>query len=80
MPQLLNYFITSFLQHYHGPWKLRCIIPGVIMAEHACSSFTIENDNVSGVNSPVDSLRVINKYYSVLDLLYYPLYSCPTHS
>ena len=36
-----------------GPGIL--IIPGVTMAEHACSSFTIENDNGSEVCSTVYS-------------------------
>ena len=49
----------------------RCIIPGVIMAEHACSSFFIENDNGSEACSPVNSLRGISKYYSMSHSLYY---------
>ena len=32
----------------------RCIIPGVTMAEQVCSNFTIENDNISEVCSPVN--------------------------
>ena len=33
------------------------IIPGVTMAEHACSSFTIKNDYGSEVSSQMESLR-----------------------
>ena len=49
----------------------RHIIPGVTMAEHLCSSFSIENDNGSEVCNPVNSLRGISKYYSISQLLYY---------
>ena len=50
----------------------RRLIPGVTMAEHACSSFSIKNDNGSEVCSPVNSLRE-NQW--ILFLLYY-LCSC----
>ena len=59
--------MTSFLQCQLRPG--RHVIPGVTMAEHACS---IENGNVSEDNNPVDCLRVISKYYSVSHSLYYP--------
>ena len=47
----------------------RCIIPGVTMAEHACSSFSIKNDNGSEVCSLVNSLRGFSKYYSMSPVL-----------
>ena len=40
----------------------RCVNPGVAMAVHICSSFTIDNDYSSEVNSLVDSLREISEY------------------
>ena len=49
----------------------RHIIPGVTIAEHACSSFSIENDNGSEVRSPVNSLRGFSEYYSMPLLLYF---------
>ena len=49
----------------------RRIIPGVSMAEHVCSSFSIENDNGSEICSPVNSLRGINECYSISHSLYY---------
>ena len=49
----------------------RRIIPGVTMGEHACSSFSIENDNGSGVCSPANSLRGISEHYSMSHSLYY---------
>ena len=49
----------------------RHLIPGVTMAEHACSSFFFENDNGSKICSPINSLRGISKYYSMSLLLYY---------
>ena len=52
-----------------GPGKR--IIPGVTMAEHACSSFFIENDNGSEVCSPANSLKGISEYYSMSHSLYY---------
>ena len=74
---LISYKISTVLQcHFHnvtvGP--RRRIIPEATMAEHACSSLTIKNDNGSEVNSPVDtrSLKVISEHYSVSHLLYYP--------
>ena len=39
-------------KRHHGS-----LIPGVTMAEHACSSFCMENDTGSEVCSPVNSLR-----------------------
>ena len=48
----------------------RRIIPGVTMGEHACSSFSVENDNSSGVCNPVNSLRGISEYYSMSHSLY----------
>ena len=49
----------------------RCLIPGVTMVEHACSSFSTENDNGSEVCSSVSSLRGISEYYSMSHSLYY---------
>ena len=55
-PQMLYYVISALHRNVMvGPG--RRIIPGVTMAEHACSSFSIENDNGSKVCSPVNSLR-----------------------
>ena len=48
----------------------RRIIPSATKAEHVCSSFSIKNDNSSEVCSPVNSLRGINKYYSMSHSLY----------
>ena len=48
----------------------RRIIPGVTMAKHACSSFSIKNDNGSEVCSPVNSLKGISEYYSMSQSLY----------
>ena len=50
----------------------RCVIPGIAMAKHVCSIFTITIDKHSEVNSQVDSLREISKSYSLSDFLYYP--------
>ena len=77
MPQMFYDVISALYQNVTmGPG--RRIIPGVtmedLMAEHACSSFTIKNDNDCEVCNPVHSLRGISKYYSMSHLLYY-LYS-----
>ena len=48
------------------PW--RCPIPGVTMAEDACSSFSIKIDSGCEVCSPVNGLRGISEYYSMLTL------------
>ena len=70
MPQMFYDVISALhLNVTVGPG--RCVIPGVTMAEHACSSFFIENDNDSEVCSPVNSLRRISKYYSMSHSLYY---------
>ena len=69
-PQMLYDVISALHQNITmGPG--RGIIPGVTMAEHACSSFSIENDNGSEVCSPVNSLRGISEYYSMSPSLYY---------
>ena len=69
-PQMLYNVISTLHQNITmGPG--RSIIPGVTMAEHACSSFSIENDNGSEVCSPVNSLRGISEYYSMSASLYY---------
>ena len=57
------------LKRHLGPG--RRIIPGDTMAEHACSSFSIEHDNGSEICSPVNSFRGISEYYSMSQLLYY---------
>ena len=65
-------FYIIFVLHQNvtvGP--RRHIISGVTVAEHACSSYTIKNDNGSEVCSPVNSLRGISEYYSMSHLLYY---------
>ena len=56
-----------------SPWVPagRRIIPGVTMGEHACSSFSIKNDNGSGICSPVNSLIGIREYYYMSHSLYY---------
>ena len=52
MPQMFYNVISALHQNITvGPG--RRIIPGVTMAEHACSSFSITNDNGSEVCSPV---------------------------
>ena len=51
MPQML-YNIISALHSNVTVGPGRRIIPGVTMGEHACSSFSIKNDNGSGVYSP----------------------------
>ena len=76
MPQKNFYDFTSALHQNVTVGPERCIISGVIMAEHVCSSFSIKNDHSSEVYSPVNSLRGISKYYSMLCLLYY-LSICP---
>ena len=70
MPQMF-YDVISTLHRNVIVGPGRCIIPGVTMAEHACSSFFIENDNGSEVCSPVNSLRGISEYYSMSYSLYY---------
>ena len=70
MPQKFYDVISALHQNVTvGPE--RCIIPGVTMGEHACSSFSIENDNGSEVCSPVNSLRGISECYSMSQSLYY---------
>ena len=51
------YYVISVLHRNTTVDPGRCIIPGVTMAEHACSSFSIENDSGSEACSPVNSLR-----------------------
>ena len=68
MPQML-YDVISVLHRNITLGPGRCIIPGVTMAERACSRFSIKNDNVSEVCSPVNSLRGISEYYSMSRLL-----------
>ena len=54
--QMFSYVISALHQNVTvGPG--RRIIPGVTMAEHVSSSFSIENDNGSEVCSPINSLR-----------------------
>ena len=73
-PQMFYNIISALHQNVTvGP--RRHIIPGVTMAEHACSSISIENDNGFEVCSPVNSLRGISEYYSMSQSLYY-LCSC----
>ena len=64
MPQMF-YGVISAL-HWNvivGPRK--CIILGVTIVEHTCSSFSIKNDNGSEVYSPVNSNRGIREYYNI---------------
>ena len=50
----------------------RCIIPGITMGEHACSSFSIENDNGSIENDNGSEVcSPISEYYSMSHSLYY---------
>ena len=51
------YDVISALHRYVTVGPGRCIIPGVTMAEHVCSSFSIEDDNSSEVFSQVNSLK-----------------------
>ena len=51
------YYVISALHQNVTVGPRRRIIPGVTMAEHTCSSFSIENDNGFEVCSPVNSLR-----------------------
>ena len=69
MPQKFYVISALHLNATVGPG--RRIIPGVTMAEHACSSFSIKNDNGSEVCSPVNSLKGISEYYSMSQSLYY---------
>ena len=69
-PQMLYDVISALhLNVTVGPG--RRINPGVTIGEQACSSFSIENDNGSGVCSPGNSLRGISEYYSMSHSLYY---------
>ena len=61
------YYMISTLHRNITVCPGRCIIPGVTMAEHACSSFSIKNDN----DSEICSFRGISDYYSMPQLLYY---------
>ena len=71
MPQMF-YDIISVLHQNVTVGPRRRLIPGVTMEEHACSSFSIINDNGSEVCSSVhSSLRGISKYYSMSHSLYY---------
>ena len=65
------YYIISALHRNVTVDPGRCIIPGVTMAEHACSSFSIKNGNDSEICSPVNSFRRIGDYYSMPQSLYY---------
>ena len=69
-PQMF-YDVISALHRNVTVGPGRHIIRGVAMGEHACSSFSIENDNGSEVCSPVNSLRGISEYYSMSHSLYY---------
>ena len=70
MPQKV-YDVISALHRNITVGPGRCIILGVTMAEHACSSFSIKNDNGAEVCSPVNSLKGISEYYSMSQSLYY---------
>ena len=70
------YYIISAVHRNVTVGPGRRIIPGVTMAEYACSSFFIENDNGSGVCSPVNNLRGISEYYSMSHSLYYLRIRC----
>ena len=65
------YYVIFALQRSITMGPERHIIPNVTMAEHECSSFSIDNDNGSDISSPVNSLRWISEYYSMSQLLYY---------
>ena len=70
MPQIFYDIVSALHQNVTvGPG--RRLIPGVTMAEHACFSFPIKNDNGSEVCSPVHSLRGISEYNSMSHSLYY---------
>ena len=69
-PQMF-YDVISALHRNVTMGHGRRITLGVTMAEHACSSFFIENDNGSEVCKPVNSLRGISEYYSMSHSLYY---------
>ena len=70
MPQKF-YNVISTLHRNVTVGPGRCIIPGVTMGEHTCSSFFIKNDNGSEVCSPVNSLREISECYCMSQSLYY---------
>ena len=70
MPQMF-YEVISALRRNVTVGPRRRIIPGVTMAEHACSSFSIKYVNCSEVCSPVNSLKGISEYYSMSHSLYY---------
>ena len=65
------YYMISTLHRNITVCPGRCIIPDVTMAEHACSSFSIKNDNDSEICCPVNSFKGISDYYSMPQLLYY---------
>ena len=65
------YYVMSALHQNVTVDPGRRIIPGVTMAEHACSSFSIEMTMVLSVCSLVNSLRGVSKYYSTSQLLHY---------
>ena len=50
------YYVISALHRNIIVGPRRHFIPGVTMAQHACSNFAIKNDNGSEVCSPVKSL------------------------
>ena len=59
------YYVISAMHQNVTVGPGRRIIPGVTVAEHVCSIFSIKNDNGSEVCSPVNSLRRISEYYSM---------------
>ena len=65
------YDVISALHRNVTVGPKRCIIPDITMGEHACPSFSIENDNGSEVCNPINSLRGISEYYSMPYSLYY---------
>ena len=70
MPQKF-YDVISALHRNVTVGPGRRIIPGITMAEHACSSFSIKNDNGAEICSPVNNLKGISEYYSMSQSLYY---------
>ena len=65
------YYVMSALHQNVTVGPGRRIIPGVTMAEHVCSSFSIEMTMVLSVCSLANSLRGVSKYYSTSQLLHY---------
>ena len=66
----MNYNATTVLHHF-----LNVIMDWKTHYPSGRTSFTINNDDDSEVNTQVDRLREISKYYSVSDILITPVFA-----